>query len=81
MHGWCTRIDDVAEHTPPLELEDAAAHQRVCRERVGSVGAAFQHQDALSLLGEKHRGRGAGDAATDDDRVVAGEARSHFSLL
>ena len=76
-HGGRTGGDDRVEKSPPVELDDAAAHERVGGEGVGAVAAAVQHEHVESGPGEEHRGGGTGGASTDDDHIVAGVGLVH----
>ena len=57
-----------------MELQHAAAHQRVRRQRVRAVPPTIEHDDAQPLAGELERRRRAGGAPTDDDDV---DSRRH----
>ena len=65
-----------------MELQHGTAHKGVRRDRVIAEPGAIDRQDAQPGAREEHRGRGSGDAGTDDDRMVTGSgARSGLHVL
>ena len=77
--GGGAGLDEAVEQPPAVELEDAAPHERVRRERVGAVAAAVDDEDAQAGAGQQHRRRRAGGAGADDDDVVVGSVGVHRS--
>ena len=63
-----------------MELQDAATHEGVGRQRVGAVRAAVDDQHGQAGAGEQHCCRRAGGAGTDDDDVVPGAFECMASL-
>ena len=59
-----------SQEAPAVELQHAAAHERVRRERVVPEPATIDCQYAQPGAGEEHRRRRSGGAGTDDERVV-----------
>ena len=58
------------EQTPPVQLQDPAAHQGVRGEGVGAVAGTIDDEDPQSLAGEQHRRRRPSSAGADNDGVV-----------
>ena len=77
--GGGAGLDEAVEQPPTVELEDAAPHERVRRERVGAVAAPVDDEDAKAGAGQQHRRRRAGGAGADDDDVVVGSVGVHRS--
>ncbi len=77
-------VDDAVEEPPPVQLQDAAAHEGVGGRGVGPVAAAVDDEHVQAGAGEQHRGGGTGGAGADDDDVVAatvvGHARCPFRV-
>ena len=60
---------DAVQQAPAPQLQHAAAHQRVRRHGVRAAAGPVDDQHPQAGAGEQQRGRGAGDAGTDDDGV------------
>ena len=69
------------DQAPAFELQDPAAHQRVGRERIATVGPTIDRQHTQSASREQHRGRGARAASTYYHGVVASCFAVHRGLL
>ncbi len=62
--------DEVREHPPPRQLEDAGPHQRMGGDSVRAGLRPLEHRDPEAGPGQEEGGRGAGDPAPDDDHVI-----------
>jgi hypothetical protein len=53
-----------------MQLQDTRSHERMRRQRIGSVVRPFDDQHTKPPSGKKHGGGGAGAPGSDDDGVV-----------
>ena len=71
-HRRRARSQQRPEQSPALQLEYAAAHQRVRRQRVAAVPGPVNAEHSQPFAGEQHRGGRSGHPSADDDDIPAG---------
>jgi hypothetical protein len=69
-HGRSPGRDDPVQEPPTVQLQHAAPHQRVGRQRVGAVLPPVEQQHAQPGPGQQERGGSAGRSGADHRDVV-----------
>ena len=80
MNWRSARLTQARQDAPTMQLQNAAAHQRMRGDGIRAIAAAIDQQGTHAFARNQHRSGSAGAARTDDQRVV-GCVSEHVSLL
>jgi hypothetical protein len=78
-HRWRIGFAQARQDSPAMQLQYAATHQRVSGDGVRTIATMIDGQNTHSFPRHQHRGRSAGAARSDDERVI-GFVSEHCSI-